>query len=888
MNLIMKAKTRRGINIFNREGKGEYKMKYIIKDITIKILVLITFVGLAVFWGMLGNADMRTVDAASPTPAIFEMCDGVEVKLTSEGMRFKVRMDEATANEIIENDNVSLKFLIAPSSFFDAVTKNIKGIKDYYNDLSKKIVITVNENLIYENEGYYYANGCVVDILSANREIEYKCIAVKQTVTQSETINVYATEGDNVRCLYNLLKKAVFDDESEEINRVFYRYSWYGSDQYPITIDNSDDFESFMSVTSQDANYNLYKGKHYAVELSVRESSAYTSAIGGGGSIEDFEADNTVISSYPVRFNDYDGTLLRNSYIRENTVPVYTGRTPTRKGHTFAGWYVGDVPVTDDYKVTGSLTITAGYSANNYVLTFSGCSEKSVTYGEAIGELPTAGWLSGVSEWKIGTRLLNSETVYDYDGNVTAQAGTVYIANGTTNYKVVYPESATAAEKEAAAMLVKHIKAISGITLPIMAENEITYNAETSKVISVGNTNIASGVSTSSLTHDGYIIKTIGKTIVLKGENDNGIKYAVSGYLEELGVKFTSINYTSYPTENYIICGNYNVATSPDIANRSYSGGRGVYEPVELKMGESIAWCDAYSAGYTDVHNTLSYVQPSVYYTSENKNSNYHMFKRSSEYNKPSEVVDICWTDGINSSGEWDGTTSAFSIALESLKNFVRNSSPECKYFMFGEMDADVGNVCGCSTCSSRFNTYGVSGVYLQFVNLLARSIKTWAATEYPDREINVVTFAYVASAEAPKNGSVHAEDNVVIWLTEATSKPFTYITDNSQPNKYSNFISKWGAVCDRFFLWTYHTYFNNTFMYVPTIYHLSQDLTAYKNIGVEYIFMQGAHSSIGDWQAIMKSYVASKLMWDTSLDCATVRNEWINAYFGPDRKSVV
>lgn len=486
-------------------------MESIMKKITIKILVLISFVALAVFLGMSVNADTKKADATSPTPAIFEMCDGVEIKLTSEGMRFKVRMDESTANDIIENDNVSLKFLIAPSSFFDAVTKNINGIKDYYNDLSKKIVITVNENLIYENEGYYYANGCVVDVLSVNREIEYKCIAVKQTVTSYGTINVYASEGDNVRSLYYLLKKAVFDDESEEINSVFYRYSWYGSDRYPITIDNSVEFESFISVTGKDANYSLYKGKHYAVESSVRQSSAYTSAIGDGGSIEDFEADNTVILSYPVRFNDYDGTLLRNSYIRENTVPVYTGRIPTRKGHTFDGWYVGDVPVTNDYKVTGSLTITAGYSANNYVLTFSGCTEKNVTYGEEIGELPTAGWISGVSEWKIGTRLLDSNTIYDYAGDMTAQAETVYIAfNRATDYTVVYPESATAAEIEAAAMLVKHIKAISGITLPIMAENEITYNAETSKVISIGNTNIASEVSISSLTHNGYIIKTIG------------------------------------------------------------------------------------------------------------------------------------------------------------------------------------------------------------------------------------------------------------------------------------------------------------------------------------------------------------------------------------------
>ena len=62
-----------------------------------------------------------TVRAEEQVPT-FAMESGVNLKMTDTGMRFKVKMDDETAQDIKDNDDVTLKFVIAPKVFFDKQT----------------------------------------------------------------------------------------------------------------------------------------------------------------------------------------------------------------------------------------------------------------------------------------------------------------------------------------------------------------------------------------------------------------------------------------------------------------------------------------------------------------------------------------------------------------------------------------------------------------------------------------------------------------------------------------------------------------------------------------------------------------------------------------------
>ncbi|MCD7755764.1 MAG: S8 family serine peptidase, partial [Firmicutes bacterium] len=98
----------------------------------------------------------------------------------------------------------------------------------------------------------------------------------------------------------------------------------------------------------------------------------------------------------------YTITLEPNGgYLDTTTISVVEGQaigelpTPTKEGYTFGGWYDADgtaITAETIYTASGNSTYYAAWTANTYTVTLisNGDSETiTVTYGEAIGELPT-------------------------------------------------------------------------------------------------------------------------------------------------------------------------------------------------------------------------------------------------------------------------------------------------------------------------------------------------------------------------------------------------------------------------------------------------------------------------------------------------------------------
>ena len=104
------------------------------------------------------------VNIAKADPSVFTFEEGSYVKLFGEGgMRFRLKMDETTANEIKGNANETLYFYVASAVRMAGVTTGA-GAKALY-DSGNAWQVTVDKNKIYagkdglgELDGYYYAN----------------------------------------------------------------------------------------------------------------------------------------------------------------------------------------------------------------------------------------------------------------------------------------------------------------------------------------------------------------------------------------------------------------------------------------------------------------------------------------------------------------------------------------------------------------------------------------------------------------------------------------------------------------------------------------------------------------------------------------------------------
>lgn len=495
-------------------------------------------------------------------------------------------------------------------------------------------------------------------------------------------------------------------------------------------------------------------------------------------------------------------------------------------------------------------------------------------------------------------------------GNIFEATDKFIVKNGETDYSIVIPSKPNFAETTASNELKVYLKNVSGANIAIKSDSDVSFN-EQSKIISIGDTSCLNSLKSTqsdfaaidydSLENDGFIIKSYNDSVFIVSEKEVGLYYGAYRFLEYVcSVKFLATDYQYCPQMPDVAFYKMDMKFVPDIKYREYFGGTAgdANALINIAMGYqnliyggNIEWFDV--EGFDNTHNTLYYVPVEKYYTADKKATNYHMYGRENENDIPSDPSDICVTDGVKEDGTLDTSieTSAVTATIETLKQLVL-ADTDALYFMVGQMD-NVTNLCKCDDCVKAADKYGRGGMNIRFCNLVAKAVQEWADKELNGRQIYVVTFAYNYSDVPPvksdgKGGydvideTVRAADNLCIRLAPVDSCPYYPMNDKeNQATRYSNWINKWKTVGKKFFIWNYQTNFNNSFVYYPTIQSWSQDLRDYKEMGVEYMLMQDQHSMPNNWQAIMKKYIAGKMLWDVTLDPYELRNEFVKYYYG-------
>ena len=191
-------------------------------------------------------------ESSCPKTGTFAIEDKISLKLNDKGgMRWTLKMDKAHYNYIINNKTVEVGFIIAPKVLMD------KADGDYYG-MSQKIVVGIDEEKIYsltENDGYYYANGCVVNMLEENRKYDYTAAAY---IKNGEKIEKQAAVNENsVKSFYNVSNAAILysgEDYSEKMLGLT-AYDWLGTEEFPIKVDAADQYNSLVEKINAGRNF---------------------------------------------------------------------------------------------------------------------------------------------------------------------------------------------------------------------------------------------------------------------------------------------------------------------------------------------------------------------------------------------------------------------------------------------------------------------------------------------------------------------------------------------------------------------------------------------------------------------------------------------------------
>ncbi len=236
-----------------------------------KIMVLILAVfALASCFAAAGFPEKaKAEEATCPQDGTFEIVDKVSLKLNEDGgLRWILKASDEIYNYVKGNDNVEMGFVIAPKQLTDKVTDG-----NYYG-MAQKIEIPVVLSKGYrlsDDASNWYFNGCVVEMLEANRELDYTAAAY---IKNGDSVERQTAVNENsVNDFYNIANLSMLysgEDYSEKMLGLS-SYDWLGTEKFPIKVDTTEQYNSLVAKINADRDFSA---KYIDIKSSVDTSKA--------------------------------------------------------------------------------------------------------------------------------------------------------------------------------------------------------------------------------------------------------------------------------------------------------------------------------------------------------------------------------------------------------------------------------------------------------------------------------------------------------------------------------------------------------------------------------------------------------------------------------------
>lgn len=442
------------------------------KQIKTKMLSLALIAGVAATAGALA-LNHSAKQAVAESSGVFQMENSVRLRLNGNGLAFSVKMDGTKYNEITNDKNKSLYFIVMPSMYLGNV-KTADGY-DYaaaiardgngdYNYTDSHCLYVNASEAIYQSGEDYYALGGVSDVLEANRKLDYVAVACVETKSESGFTYEYAAlpkgkEQMPTVSQYTTLSKSVLYSTTDYSAQIAQYYNWFGKGEYALTIATTEDYNALVGKINGGADL-------ADMELRINSGVDRTQATLNEGMT--LPAKQVTYST--VKFYDDDGTTLLSSADVNDGKNVTPPTTPEKAAteeytYTFEKWVTekdGDVAASFE-NITANMSVYAKYTAVKKLLfgitghytdwlapkrifdTDLTIAQSGLKEGDTITGFVTASNGTNEGDFKPYYKTATTFTVYNHDGTfaigfdaenlpgsaiVTFMKGTIFNING--------------------------------------------------------------------------------------------------------------------------------------------------------------------------------------------------------------------------------------------------------------------------------------------------------------------------------------------------------------------------------------------------------------------------------------------------------------------------
>lgn len=479
----------------------------------------------------------------------------------------------------------------------------------------------------------------------------------------------------------------------------------------------------------------------------------------------------------------------------------------------------------------------------------------------------------------------NEEKTYGTHIDNSVLTSSYFMQNGACEYKILLPANYTSVEYFAADEFVSFFKEATGISLPIVCDNQITSMDE-GKYISLGKTTFtqAKGYSvTNEYGNGGFVLKTDGDDIYVLSYKEKGTLNGVYELLEKM-LDYDYIYLDTYALNKgvkNIPLYQYDVCEIPDIQYNDVNNKWMRDDPVATRryrmMDEDLR--------ITTGHNAYSFISPDVYLDEENEPENYHPKWFESEKN-PKQ---LCFT----AHGDEAEKELMVEAALKYLKSqFIKY--PEQIQVIFGNIDN--GDSCECTACMAEYEKYGThAGAHLKWINRLRQKTDEWLATEEGKpyaRDYVITMYAYLAYADAPAkkvgdeyvaiDEEVKPIDGVEVRMAYLGANYTVPFTDEKNASVYED-IQKWKAVSKQLSFYLYYANYHYGLAPYNKFDALQENYKIAKETGADwyiYLLAQQTQSGCSTAHGTLFTYLSSKLGWDVTANVDELTEKFFNYYF--------
>ena len=443
-----------------------------------------------------------------------------------------------------------------------------------------------------------------------------------------------------------------------------------------------------------------------------------------------------------------------------------------------------------------------------------------------------------------------------------AHAGDWLAKDGQSAYRIVLQEGASPSEQHAAEVLRDHFKQCTGVELAI--GNGAPEAGQAMILLGCGPLAKQLGVDPApeQLGEQGYVLRTLGKDVVIAGTHAAGTLYGAYDFLETvLGVRWYAPGITRTPAAKEVALPALDKLVKPAFRYRN----------------TSYCWAGADADFRSRMHDNsgggLEDCPYGVQFTFDGSCHSYFRFISPGEFfdTHPEYFSEI---GGVRRGGETQlclTNPDVLEIVTERMLKRMADQ-PNDRQHNFSQMDCY--SYCQCPRCNEINAKYGTrGGTQYWFLNQLAER----TAKVYPNKLIN--TLAYMYTEEPPKDLVMHP--NVAVWLCHmypsCDSHPIATCPLNAD---YKRRAEAWAKITSHLYVWHYIVDFAHYFNPFPNLRAMAADMRFYRDIGVEGIYLQGNGSNGGEFY-LLRPYYGMKLLWNPDEDPEAIQKDFLEGYYG-------